>query len=258
MLPSTNYFGYQTAAERYARSRPFFHVLVMDKIKEIVPLAFPVANALDVGCGTGQSTVALRTIADSVIGVDASPEMLSVAAPGDNIRYLPAPAEQIPLPNAVFDLITVSLAFHWFDRPRFFSEAYRLLRDNGWLVIYNNAFRGEMQETPAFGSWLTDTFLKRYPTPARNNVPVTDSEAAEAGFAFAHRENYENSVVFTPEALVAYLMTQSNVIAAVEQGSESIAAVYAHTLQEVEPLFPTQQGNFLFGGYIWYLKKQTI
>ncbi|MBC8137888.1 MAG: class I SAM-dependent methyltransferase [Fibrella sp.] len=155
----TNYFAYRSAAERYARSRPFFHSIVTDKIKEAIPLAFPVADALDVGCGTGQSTVALRTIADSVIGVDISSDMLSVALPGDNVRYLIAPAEHIPLPDAVFDLVTVSLAFHWLDRPAFFGEARRTLRNNGWLVIYNNAFRGEMAGNPAFGGWLRNILL---------------------------------------------------------------------------------------------------
>lgn len=28
-----NYFAHQTAAERYAQSRPYFHPLVIDKIK---------------------------------------------------------------------------------------------------------------------------------------------------------------------------------------------------------------------------------
>lgn len=252
---STNYFAYKTAAERYARGRPFFHPLVMDKIREAVPLAFPVANALDVGCGTGQSTVALRAIADSVIGVDASPDMLSVAPSADNVRYIAAPAEGIPLPDAVFDLMTVSLAFHWFDRPAFFGEAHRLLRESGWLVIYNNAFRGEMLESQEFQKWLTGTFLVRYPTPSRNNVPVTPQEALGYGFTFAHKEDYQNQIVFSRDELAAYLMTQSNVIAAVEQGDETVEEVYAWVMRELEPVFSLPQATFLFGGYVWYLKK---
>lgn len=256
MSVATNYFAYKTAAERYAKSRPFFHSLVIDKIRENVPLAFSVANALDVGCGTGQSTIALRAIADSVIGVDASSDMVSVALTGDNVRYIVAPAESIPLPDAVFDLITVSLAFHWFDRPAFFGEAHRLLRENSWLVIYNNAFHGEMVENPDFHQWLNDRFMPRYPTPARNNIPVTPTEADGYGFTFAHQENYQNQIVLTLEELVAYLLTQSNVIAAVEQGTEEIEDAYGWLLQELEPLFPSQQGTFLFGGYIWYLMKK--
>jgi SAM-dependent methyltransferase len=220
-----------------------------------VPLAFPVANALDVGCGTGQSTVALRGIADSVIGIDASPDMLSVALSGDNIRYVAAPAESIPFPDAVFDLITVSMAFRWFDRSTFFGEARRVLRETGWLVIYNNAFRGEMVDNPAFGEWLRDTFLARFPTPARNNVPLTAGEADGYGFRLTHTEDYGNPVAFSPGDLAAYLQTQSNVIAAVEQGAERIEEVNGWLLRELEPLFRSPVETFLFGGYIWYLQK---
>ncbi|MBC7806813.1 MAG: class I SAM-dependent methyltransferase [Akkermansiaceae bacterium] len=255
MPPSINYFAHKTAAERYAQSRPFFHPLVIDKIRETVPLAFPVANALDVGCGTGQSTVALRGIADSVIGIDASPDMLSMALVGDNIRYVAAPAENIPSPDGVFDLVTVSLAFHWFDRPAFFGETRRVLRENGWLAIYNNAFRGEMVENPAFGRWLRDSFLTRFPTPARNNVPVTTEEADGFGFRLGWNEDYGNQIVFSRDELAAYLLTQSNVIAAVEQGEEKIEEVYDWLLHELEPLFRSPVETFLFGGYIWYLQK---
>ncbi|MBC8142146.1 MAG: class I SAM-dependent methyltransferase [Armatimonadetes bacterium] len=252
---ATNYFAYKTAAERYAQDRPYFHPLIMDKIREQLAFERPVGDALDVGCGTGQSTVALREIAGSVVGVDASPDMLAVAQAADGVRYLPSPAENIPLPDAGFDLVTVSLAFHWFDRPRFFAEVHRLLHPSGYLVIYNNAFRGEMRDDARFGEWLRRDFLMRYPTPARNNVPITQEEAQGYRFQLAHTENYTNEIVFSPEQLVRYLLTQSNVIAAVEQGTESVEDIYERLMGETAPLFVAQTGAFSFGGYVWYLQK---
>lgn len=66
---------------------------------------------------------------------------------------------------------------------------------------------------------------------------------------------YENDVDFSVDELAAYLTTQSNVIAAVEQGVEHINDVYAWLIAELTPLFRAAKATFHFGGYIWYLQK---
>jgi ubiquinone/menaquinone biosynthesis C-methylase UbiE len=59
-----NFFVYKSVAERYAKYRAYFHPLVIEKIKAYLQLQSPVGFALDVGCGSGQSTIALKEIAD--------------------------------------------------------------------------------------------------------------------------------------------------------------------------------------------------
>lgn len=76
---SGNAFAHVTAAERYAHSRPYYHPVVVDQIRQTLRLHAPVHRALDVGCGTGQSTLALLELAQEVVGVDPSPAM-----PGPN------------------------------------------------------------------------------------------------------------------------------------------------------------------------------
>src|SRR4030095_15824870 len=128
-------FVYRTVAERYAKYRPYFHPLVINRIKTYLGLSKPVQRALDVGCGTGQSTLALKEIADSVIGVDISDEMLELAQQRPGIEYINAHAENLSvLESDSFDLITSSMAYHWFNRDRFLAEARRVLRDRGWRV----------------------------------------------------------------------------------------------------------------------------
>jgi hypothetical protein len=130
-----------------------------------------------------------------------------------------------------------------------------VLKPSAWLVIYNNGFYGTMRENPAFAVWNQQHYLQRYPSPPRNSQPLTDEDAARCGFRFAHREEYTNDVQFSPEHLAAYLTTQSNVIAAVEQGSESETEIYAWLIESLTPLFPEPRGTFPFGGAIWYLEK---
>jgi ubiquinone/menaquinone biosynthesis C-methylase UbiE len=249
-----NYFAYATAAERYAKSRPYFHPMVIEKIKAFLRLETPLLQALDVACGTGQSTKALAAITKNVMGLDVSEEML-VYARADNpgITFIQSPAESLPFEDDRFDLMTVSLAFHWFDRKAFLLEASRVLKTRGWLVIYNNNFSAQMKENLEFDGFFKDEYLKRFPNPPRNNQPLSKDTYRALGFETVSSETYSNDIAFTPETLANYLMTQSNVIARLEQGSENAEDIYAYILNVVKPFFA--EGTFVFKGTIDYLQK---
>jgi ubiquinone/menaquinone biosynthesis C-methylase UbiE len=235
--------------------RPAFHPLVIDLIRERLGLTGPVARALDVACGTGQSTAALRPIAARVVGIDPSRAMLAAMAPNGGARVAGV-AEALPFAAASFDLLTVALAFHWFDQDRFLAEAGRVLSPGGGLAIYNNGFGGTMRENPDFARWNREVYLDRLPTPPRRSAPLGDAAAAAAGFRVVSREVYTNDVTFSPAELAAYLMTQSNIIAAVEQGNQPAEALHAWLLAEVTPLFPAPRATFPFGGPLWCFRRE--
>jgi ubiquinone/menaquinone biosynthesis C-methylase UbiE len=252
-----NFFVYRTVAERYAQYRPYFHPLVMDRIKAYLNLQRPVDVALDVGCGPGQSTTALKAIADLVVGADISAEMLDFVERQSGIQYIQSSAEVLAIKNSSAAILTTSLAYHWFHQERFLAEARRILQDAGWLIIYNNGFSGQMKENAAFEPWVTQVYVKRYPTPARNSVPMTSELAGRHGFRFAHQEDYQNEVELRAEELSAYLLTQSNVIAATEQGQEEVQDVYDWLMTQTRPFFKQERATFVFDGYIWYLQKDS-
>ena len=72
-----SFFTFHRVAEGYAHSRPAYHPIIMKKIREHVNLHGKFNDALDIGCGTGLSTVALKEIADQVTGTDDSHEMIT-------------------------------------------------------------------------------------------------------------------------------------------------------------------------------------
>ena len=76
--------------------------------------------------------------------------MLNVAVEKNKIHYLVAAAEDQPFDNEEFDLITVSSGVHWFNIDAFLNEANRILKQDGWLVIYENYFTGKMPEKNDF------------------------------------------------------------------------------------------------------------
>ena len=89
---------------------------MIKKIGDFLKLHEPVPWALDVACGTGQSTLALKAVASQVVGTDTSREMLDRAPREADVQYVEASAEDLPFADGFFRLVTVALALHWFER----------------------------------------------------------------------------------------------------------------------------------------------
>jgi SAM-dependent methyltransferase len=251
-----NFFSSKTAAERYTAGRPYFHPLVIERIRTFLSLTEPVKRAVDVGCGTGLSTIALKEIAEEIVGVDASSEMIALAARDARIEYRVADALSLPFGENEFDLMTLCSAFHWLDKEKFLREACRVLRSQGWLIVYDNYFSGQMEENAAFETWYREKHVRKYPPPPRVRAAFTEEDSSNEGFHLAGQEQYQNRISFSIEGLIDYLTTQSNVIAAVEGGNENIEAVRQWLMENLKPSFgDLKEATFLFHGPIWYLKN---
>lgn len=243
---------------RYSRSRPYIHATAIEKIRSLTGISIPVARALDVGCGTGQSTIALAEIGNSIIGIDPSAEMLAHALPHPKIRYLQSSAEEIPLAGELFDLVTTAQAFHWFDQQSFLAEANRLLRTNGWLVIYTSWFTCEMKENSSFSSWFKGQYLDRYPSPPRNRQSITTGLAQTHGFTIQGEDEFTDDVLMTIERFTDYQLSTTNIIAAVDRGDDTFDDAAHWIRASLAPFFASEaQGTFLFLGKLWCLKKSS-
>jgi len=258
MTEIRNPFVYSSAAQRYSRSRPEFHPIVMERIRAQLNLLERVSLAVDVGCGTGQSARALTLLARKVIATDISPQMLAEAEPDPQVQYLHAPAEDLPLERASADLMTASVAFHWFDQAQFLTQAARVLNPGGHLVIYGNYFTRHMLENPLFfeHGWPTH---QRYPNVLPHAPQQGESTAAEVSnqFGLEHlaSEQYSNEVRFTLEELVAYLLTQSNFIAPLERGETTVEELTRQLEDELRAYFLSGWATFGFEGPIDYFRR---
>jgi ubiquinone/menaquinone biosynthesis C-methylase UbiE len=250
----TNYFSTEPVAERYARARPAFHHHVIDRLEVLLADSLPFGRALDVGCGTGGSTIAIERLATTVVGIDPSLPMLRRADTGSASAFAAGQAERLPFQNTSFDLVTASSAFHWFERSSFLAEARRVLQKGGKLVVYDNYFSGKAIETDELSKWVFESYRSTYPPPPRAAVHFPLG-SIEDGFHSIHREDYENTTSFTQEALIDYLSTQTNVIAAVEEGGLSVEDVKKRLRSELQPLFTQRTLTVRFGGPIWILES---
>jgi ubiquinone/menaquinone biosynthesis C-methylase UbiE len=252
-----NYFTPKTVAERYAKGRPHFHCFVIEKIKKFLALKQNLSFVLDVGCGTGLSSAALKTISERIVGIDVSFEMMRQAAKTPGIEYFQASAENLPFGEAKFDLITISQAIHWINKQNFFAEADRVLKRGSIIVAYDNYFQGQMLGNPAFNDWYNAEFLKNYPVPARGRRAFDETSENPLDFVLEHEEFNENTLEFSATEMVNYLITVSNVIARVENGGQPIREVCDRLTEGIEPFFNGRRQRFVFINPIWYLRRNS-
>lgn len=251
-----NYFNPRAVAERYLKGRPQYHSFVIGKIKEFLKLDRNLSLALDIGCGTGFSSVALKAISETVIGLDISAEMLSLAKKKKSIEYILASAENLPLCAGKFDLITVSQAIHWFDRRKFFDEAGRILKPGSRIVAYDNYFLGQMPDNPAFSDWYKEEFLKKFPTPPRAELSFETKSENPKDFVLIEENWHENIIEFSAKEIVDFLITLTNVIAFVENGELSIEEAKQWIAEGIKPFFnKNERKRFTFSSPIWCLRQ---
>lgn len=99
----------------------------------------PETKVLDLCCGSGQATEVLVKYSHDVTGLDASP--LSLKRARQNVpqaKYVEAFAEEIPFPDAAFDLVHTSVALHEMEPEQLrqiLQEVYRVLKPDGVFTL---------------------------------------------------------------------------------------------------------------------------
>ena len=117
----------------YAQFRPHYPEALFAWLASITPSHDLV---WDCAAGNGQASVDLARYFARVIATDASAAQIEAATPHERVEYRVGPAEESGLPDASLDLLTVAQALHWFDLPRFWREAARVLKPNAILAIW--------------------------------------------------------------------------------------------------------------------------
>lgn len=135
----------------YAQARPDYHRAVYETVLNHHQASGGLLDTvLDVGCGPGNVARGFSTHFNHAIGLDPSDGMMATArslggrtSSSEDIRYEVSTAEDLgrnlqnPIQDSSVDLITAGNAAHWFDMPRFWASAARVLKPGGSVALWS-------------------------------------------------------------------------------------------------------------------------
>jgi ubiquinone/menaquinone biosynthesis C-methylase UbiE len=151
----TSLFRNARQSAHYAVARPSYPTALYQRVRAAVLAAERTTNtsttsttAADIGCGTGQATLALADYFDHVTGLDPSPEQLEQAEERwrqmttskttSSVSFVVGTADHLAQHFAPGSLscVTAAQAAHWFDLPAFYAQVHTVLRPGGVLAMW--------------------------------------------------------------------------------------------------------------------------
>lgn len=134
-------------AASYAAFRPSYPPSVLEAISTFITShsGSGFNTAVDVACGSGQSTFFLTQLFQRVVGVDISQAQVDNARAkskekpipeGKEIEFKVGSSDNIPVDSSSVDLVSCAQAWHWFEPNGFYREAERVLKPTGTLAVY--------------------------------------------------------------------------------------------------------------------------
>lgn len=126
-INSNRFLGF---ALLYEHSRP----TISDSVCDIVLnyLEHKPSQIVDLGCGTGLSTMVWIDKCDNIIGIDPNEEMLSIAKQKSKaISFIKAYSDNTTLPDNSTDIVICSQSFHWMNPTDTLAEVNRILKSSG-------------------------------------------------------------------------------------------------------------------------------
>lgn len=94
------------------------------------------ANLLEIGCGSGWSTMMFKNAGLNVIGMDLHAGPLEAATVDSSLKYLQGDSQKIPFPDGQFDAVTMHDVLEHVPHPSLaLEECFRVIKSGGRIII---------------------------------------------------------------------------------------------------------------------------
>lgn len=249
-------FDHRRIAEGYA-NRPWLHKQVITQLKEDCKIHQNFTNGLDVGCGAGLSTKALKLICDRVTGTDISDAMIEVCKElyGEKgYLFYSAAAENTKVPAEPYDIVTAAGMINWVDKDSFLQNMDQVMAAGSLLVIYDFWITDRMVGSDDYTRWYQNEYLLNFPKPPRKENVWTREDVGNC-FRIENQVTYEMQYDFDMAGFIDFMMIQSNVNVQIEAGVKSEEDVRKWMEDTLNIIFKEEKLTVIFEGYSWYIKK---
>ena len=187
-------------AYHYKAYRPPLHTLILNKClgKE------PFKHGLDIGCGTGKSTIALKKICETVVGIEPNIAMLNNAIVTDGVRYEHFNGINLNFEPQKFDLVTLAGSW-WYGKSQILlNEIHKVSSLGAQVVLYDF----EVLFSPIY-----KTLQIRLPSTTNDYDHFIDfSNFDDNGFELISKNSEEIRLELTAEELVHLLCSEKKVL----------------------------------------------
>jgi len=176
-------------------------------------------SILDLGCGVGNSTEPIATMAKklhiplALTGCDIDERMLKQARLSAKknklpIAYMQGQAENIPFENETFDMVISGAAFHWFATKRAMKDVQRVLKPKGIYMVFWTQNVGD--KNTLIGQDLYKTYKwQGIPRDLRDPKRVKDI-FTQSGFKKVTLKNIPHSETRTMTETLGLIKTNSS------------------------------------------------
>lgn len=240
MIPAGNskqnidrFLGFQNEYDRYRPEAPPMVTSLLSNYLGGRP-----SVVADIGCGTGLSTFLWKNTADSVIGIEPNPDMLSKAveklnqdAEAHSLSFIQGYSNQLPLGSDSTDIITCSQSFHWMEPQSTLQEIARCLRPGGVFAAYDCdwplVLQADIEAKYNLLITAADNLLAEL-QPESERAHKWDKEGhlsriqASGHFSFAREIVFHNTESCDAERYVGLTLSQGGIQAVLKTGSTAL------------------------------------
>ncbi|HBH95871.1 MAG TPA: class I SAM-dependent methyltransferase [Ruminococcaceae bacterium] len=204
-------------------------------------------TVVDIGCGTGLSTVVWSSAADNVIGIEPSEDMISAARKksSDNIKFVQAYGDSTTLESNSADVAVCSQSFHWMEPAATLKEINRILRTNGVFATIDcdwppvtlwqaekayTVLGGKISEIEKNNPEINSTFIRYGKDGHLKNIQNSGY------FRYARELLFSNTESCTAERLINIVLSQGGLQTILKKSPELIAndvKIFADTVRSL-------------------------
>lgn len=190
-------------------------------------------TVVDLGCGTGLSTIAWENVCDNITGIEPSDDMLSVAMQkqSDKVHFKKAFSDDTGLPENYADAVICSQSFHWMEPASTLKEVNRILKSGGvfaaidcdWPPVtlwqaekaYMSLY-GKVREIEKNSPEVKDTFVRYSKDKHLKNI-------TESGyFRYTREILFSNTEKCTAERFINIIFSQGSLQTILKKSPELI------------------------------------
>lgn len=196
-----NAFDWGRTSADYAKYRDIYPAVFYEKIAGR-KLCIKGQKALDLGTGTGVIPRNMYHFGAQWYGTDISENQISQAQrlsdmQGMRIQYQAVAAEEVDFPNQTFDVITACQCFWYFDHKKLVPNLYRMLKENGRLLLLYMAWLPFEDKIAGASEELVLKYNPKWNGAGETKKTISVPDCVYDRFEAVYHEEYDVQVPFT-------------------------------------------------------------